>query len=145
MLIRKSIVAAAAVAVVGTAAAVAAPAVASAHTAPHTLKFTSVQVKTMTFSSLTFGDEDADFSSAGKAIGYDVIYGAINLKKKVGTLNVAISVKGGLLYGTVSSANMGKTFSGKVTGGTGAFKGSTGTITGKTISKTKTAVSITYK
>ena len=33
---------------------------------------------------------------------------------------------------------------GKVTGGTGAFKGATGTITAKNISSTKTAVTITY-
>jgi hypothetical protein len=33
---------------------------------------------------------------------------------------------------------------GKVTGGTGAFKGATGTIKTKTISKTKTAVTIVY-
>ncbi len=33
---------------------------------------------------------------------------------------------------------------GKVTGGTGAFAGATGTIKAKDISKTKTAVTITY-
>ena len=47
---------------------------------------------------------------------------------------------------TVTTTNGGKTFAGKVTGGTGAFKGATGTITAKALNKagTRHAVTITY-
>jgi hypothetical protein len=59
-------------------------------------------------------------------------------------VTLALDVKGGFLYGVVTTTDGGKTFSGKVTGGTGAFKGATGTITGKAISSTKTAITIIY-
>lgn len=59
-----------------------------------------------------------------------------------GTANAAFDVKGGLLYATAITTNKGKTFTGKVTGGTGAFKGATGTLTGKAITGRKTAVTI---
>jgi hypothetical protein len=57
---------------------------------------------------------------------------------------VALDIKGGFLYGVVTTTDGGKTFSGKLTGGTGAFKGATGTITAKAITSTKTAVTIIY-
>jgi hypothetical protein len=57
---------------------------------------------------------------------------------------VAFDTKGGFLYGTVTTTDKGMTFKGKVTGGTGPFKGATGTITAKAISSTKTAVTIVY-
>src|SRR5215469_2072006 len=38
----------------------------------------------------------------------------------------------------------GQTFTGKVTGGTGTFKGATGTITAKTLPRHKTAITIIY-
>ena len=59
-------------------------------------------------------------------------------------MTLALDVKGGFLYSVVTTTDGGKTFSGKVTGGTGAFKGATGTITGKAISSTKTAITIIY-
>lgn len=72
-------------------------AVASAHSASTTLKFTAVQKATHSFSAAAEG-----------------IF-------KTGVIT-----------------------NGKVTGGTGAFKGATGTIAVKTISNTKHAVTITY-
>jgi hypothetical protein len=59
-------------------------------------------------------------------------------------VNAAFDIKGGLLYGTVTTTNGGKTFTGKVTGGTGTFKGATGTITAKTLPRHKTAITIIY-
>jgi hypothetical protein len=59
-------------------------------------------------------------------------------------VNAAFDLKGGLLYATAATTNGGKTFTGKVTGGTGAFKGATGTIAAKTISGKKTAITIIY-
>jgi hypothetical protein len=142
MKVRRSIVAAGAAVVLGTTGALVLPAVASAHNASHTLKFTAVTKSRVTFTSTTFGMQETDVSSTGKTIGFDDVY--ITITGSTATANVAVDVKGGFLYGVVTSTNGGKTFSGKVTGGTGAFKGATGTIAGKAISSTKTAVTIIY-
>jgi hypothetical protein len=143
MKIRTPIVAAAAAAVLGTTGALALPAVASAHNASTTLKFTAVAVNSKNFTSATLGRQETDVSSAGKTIGFDVAYGAFT-GPKTGTVNAAFDIKGGLLYATVTTTNSGNTFSGTVTGGTGAFTKATGTVAAKTISKTKTAITIIY-
>ena len=60
-------------------------------------------------------------------------------------VNATVDTKGGFLYGTFTlNLKTGAVTNGKVTGGTGAFKGATGTIKAKTISNTKHAVTITY-
>jgi hypothetical protein len=54
---------------------------------------------------------------------------------------------GGFLYGTATVSNKtGAVTNGKVTGGTGSFKGATGTIKAKALNKsgTRHAVTITY-
>jgi hypothetical protein len=143
MKVRRSIVAAGAAVVLGTTGALVLPAVASAHNASHTLKFTAVANKHVVFTSSTFGMQETDVSSTGKTIGFDDVYVKIT-GTNTATANVALDVKGGFLYGVITTTDGGKTFHGKVTGGTGAFKGATGTITGKAISNTKTAVTIIY-
>ena len=142
MKVRRSIVAAGAAVVLGTTGALVLPAVATAHNASHTLKFTAVTKARVTFTSSTFGMQETDLNSTGKTIGFDDVY--ITITGSTATANVAVDVTGGFLYGVVTSTNGGKTFAGKVTGGTGAFKGATGTIAGKAISSTKTAVTIIY-
>jgi hypothetical protein len=142
MKVRRSIAAAGAAVVLGTAGALVLPAVAGAHTASHTLKFTAVTKSRVTFTSTTFGMQETDVNSTGKTIGFDDVY--ITITGSTATANVAVDVTGGFLYGVVTSTDGGKTFSGKVTGGTGAFKGATGTIAGKAITSTKTAVTIIY-
>ena len=140
MKVRRSIIAAGAAVVVGTTGALVLPAVASAHSASTTLKFTAVTTKHVSFTRTTFGNQETDVNSTGKTIGFDDVY--ITITGSTATANVALDTTGGFLYGVVTSTNGGKTFAGKVTGGTGAFKGATGTITGKAISSTKTAVTI---
>jgi hypothetical protein len=119
------------------------PAVASAHNAAHTLKFTAVRTKGISFTRSSGGDQETDVNSAGEVIGFDVVYAKITGKNSA-TVNAAFDLKGGLLYATVTTTNGGKTFKGKVTGGTGAFKGATGTIIAKAISSKKTAITIIY-
>jgi hypothetical protein len=143
MRIRTSIAAAGAALVLGTTGALVLPAVASAHSASTTLKFTAVTNKSVSFTSTTNGSQETDVNSTGKTIGFDDVYVMITGPNSA-TANVALDIKGGLLYGMVTTTDMGKTFSGKVTGGTGAFKGATGTITAKTITSTKTAITIIY-
>jgi hypothetical protein len=143
MKVRRSIVAAGAAVVLGTTGALVLPAVAGAHVASTTLKFIAVTNKHVTFTRSTFGMQETDVSSTGKTIGFDDVYVKITGANSA-TANVALDTKGGFLYGVVTTTDGGKTFKGKVTGGTGAFKGATGTITAKAISSTKTAVTVIY-
>jgi hypothetical protein len=142
MKIRTTIAAAGTAVVLGGAAALAVPAVASAHSAAHTLKFTAVSVNRVLFTSTNFGDQETDLNNTGKTIGFDDLN--VTFIGPSGSGHVALDIEGGFLYGTIATTNAGKTFSGKVTGGTGPYKGGTGTIAAKAISSTKAAVTITY-
>jgi hypothetical protein len=60
-------------------------------------------------------------------------------------INVTFDTTGGLLYGTATlNIKTNKVTNGKVTGGTGAFAGATGTITAKSAGKNHEAITITY-
>ena len=143
MKVRRSIVAAGAAIVLATTGALALPALASVHNASTTLKFTAVTNNAVAFTSNTGGSQETDVNSTGKTIGFDDGYVRLT-GKNTATVHAAIDTRGGFLYVRFSTANGGKTFTGKVTGGTGAFKGATGTIVGKAITRTKTAVTIIY-
>jgi hypothetical protein len=141
MKLRTPIIAAGAAVVLGTTGALVLPAVASAHSASTTLKFTAENVAKVSFTKTTGGSAAKDVNSKGKIIGFNVVYAAFG--KTSATVNLALTTSGGLLYGTVTTTN-GNTYTGKVTGGTGSFTGATGTITAKKITSGKTAVTITY-
>ena len=144
MKLRTSLAAAGAAVVLGTSGALVLPAVASAHSATNTLKFTAVQKATAGFTRATGGIQNTDVNTAGKTIGFDMLYFAATSPSSV-AVNYTLDTKGGFLYGTFTfHPRTGVVTNGKVTGGTGAFKGATGTITAKTISNTKHAVTITY-
>ncbi len=122
------------------------PAAASASTASHTLKFTSVTKATDDFSLTTGALQDTDVNSKGTTVGYDMLYYAY-VSGLTAPVNLVFDTAGGFIYGTGQVSITTKAFTdGKVTGGTGAFKGATGTITEKNLNKaaTKTAVVITY-
>jgi len=143
MKLRASIAAAGAAVIVGS-GAFALPALASSHTTTHTLKFISVTKKMINFSKTSVGVQDTDVSKAGKIIGFDEIYGAAT-SATTSASNVTVVIKGGMLYGTFTyNAKTGAITNGKVTGGTGVFKGATGTFAVKAISNNKTAVTVTY-
>jgi hypothetical protein len=119
---------------------------ASARTAPHTLTFTSVQQATTTFSPTVGASEDKDVSKAGKIIGYDVLRFSFNPKTNTTSIGAAVDLNGGFLYGVMRESD-GPVTRGTVTGGTGTYRGATGTITAKALGQdgTKTAVTITYR
>ena len=99
----------------------------------------------VTFTTTTEGVQDTDFNSTGTTIGFDNLYLTFtNPASASGT--ATLDIKGGFLYATISTTNDGQTFSGKVTGGTGAFTGATGTVAAKAINTTGTeaVVTITY-
>lgn len=143
MRIRTSIIAAGAAAILGTTGALLVPAVASAHSATTTLKFTSVQKSSINFSKTAFGQQDTDMSGT-KTIGFDMLH-VTATSATMGAVNITGDFSGGFLYGTGTiNFKTGAFTNGKVTGGTGSFKGATGTITAKQISSTKTAVTVIY-
>jgi hypothetical protein len=146
MKIRTSIIAAGAAVVLGTTGALVLPAVASAHSTTTTLKFISVTKKSIMFNKASGASQDTDVNAAGKTIGFDMIYFSATSATS-GSVNVTLDTTGGFLYGTGTiNVKTGAFTNGKVTGGTGAFKGATGTIKAKSLNKagTRTAVTITY-
>jgi hypothetical protein len=143
MKLRTSLAAAGAAVVLGTTGALVLPAVASAHGTTHTLKFVSLGKATVNFTRATGAIQNTDVK-AGKTIGFDMLYFAASSPSSL-AVNLTVDIKGGFLYGTFTfNPRTGVVTNGKVTGGTGAFAGATGTIKVKTISSTKHAVTITY-
>ena len=123
------------------------PAAASARAATHTLQFISVTKASVGFSASTGAQQDTDVNAKGKVVGYDMLYFAA-VSRTTAALNITLDTKGGMLYATASvNLQTGAVSGGKVTGGTGAFKGATGTLTAKDLNKagTRTAVKITYR
>ena len=145
MKIRTSIAAAGAAAVLAGTGALLLPAVASAHSTAHTLKFTAVALTGAKFSKTAAGQVHKDVNGAGKTIGFDMIYFQVDPATHKPSGGVTLDTNGGFLYGTLKFSN-NPVQTGTVTGGTGAFKGATGTITAKDLNKsgTRTAVTITY-
>jgi hypothetical protein len=144
MKIRRSIMAATAAVVLGGTAALVVPAVASAHSATTTLKFTAMEHKDVSWLPInSFIYHENDINSRGNTIGFDDIY-FTNQNCCIVTANVAFALRGGLLYGSFET-NGGPTFTGTVTGGTGTFDGATGTIQGTANDNlTKIQFTITY-
>ena len=66
MKLRTSLAAAGAAVVLGTTGAFVLPAVASAHSTTHTLKFTAVQTATVGFTRATGGIQDTDVNAAAR-------------------------------------------------------------------------------
>jgi hypothetical protein len=146
MKFRTSLTAIGAAVVLGTTGALVAPAVASAHTGTQTLKFISVTKKSIMLTKTTGAQQDTDVNTAGKTVGFDMLYFAPT-SATTAAVNVAVDTTGGFLYGTLTvNFKTGALTHGKVTGGTGAFAGATGTIKAKNLNKagTRTAVTITY-
>jgi hypothetical protein len=127
---------AAAAAVAATASATI-PALAAPAATVHTLHFEAVQVYAHQFSASSFIELDKDVSG-GKVIGTNELDWSGN------NATVALALSKGFLYGRFSVSNSG-TFSGSVTGGTGAYRGDSGTITGHAVSSTMAAVTVKYR
>jgi hypothetical protein len=144
MNIRMSVFAAAAAAIVGTGAFIL-PSTASARTITHTLQFTAETKGSSAFSSSTEAEQDTDVNNAGKVVGYDMLYLTVVSSTTV-AINITVDVNGGMLYGTATLNGEGVVSDGTVTGGTGEFKGATGTFTVKNLNQagTRHAVKIIY-
>jgi hypothetical protein len=144
MKLRRSLAAAGAAVVLGTTGALVVPAVASAHTSTHTLKFTAVQEAMVSFTQATAAIQETDLNTAGKTVGFDMLYFTATSPASA-AIHATVDTRGGFLYGRFTlNPKTGTVTNGKVTGGTGAFAGATGSITARPISSTTHAVTITY-
>jgi hypothetical protein len=121
------------------------PAAASPRVVTHTLKVISVRKDSASFSKTSSGQADLDVNHAGKTVGYDMLHFTFNPTTRQASGGVTLDTAGGFLYGVLRITN-NPVIHGRVTGGTGAFRGATGTITAKPLNKagTRTAVTITY-
>jgi len=141
--IRTSIAAVGAAALVGTGAFML-PALASPASTTHTLKFISVTKKMALLTKTAGAAQDTDVNSKGKVVGFDELY-IKDVAATTSPANVTVDTKGGMLYGTFTiNLHTGAATHAKVTGGTGAFKGATGTFKAVPITSTRTRVTITY-
>ncbi len=144
MNLRRSLATAGAAVVIGTTGALVVPAVASAHTSTHTLKFIAVQEAAVVFNKSIAGIQEKDVNTAGKTAGFDMLYYTATSPGSA-AIHATVDTTGGFLYGRFTlNLKTGAITNGKVTGGTGAFTGATGTITARTISSTRHAVTISY-
>jgi hypothetical protein len=141
---RLSIAAVAAVGLLGTSAFLV-PALGSSHSATHTLRFTSVQVKSINFGKTNFGQSDVDVNHAHKKVGFDTLNGVFNPKTGSVKLDVSFDAKGGFMYFHLHSTSE-SAFAGTMTGGTGKFKHAAGSLIATNLNKagTRTAVTIKY-
>jgi hypothetical protein len=102
----------------------------SASGAPQTrtVKFVAVETASHNFPPTGFAGTDVE-RHKGKVIGYDTFDGTFDLTTHVAHLRVAVSWRGGMVFIKGRQTEAGK-FTGTITGGTGKYKGATGTVNG---------------
>jgi hypothetical protein len=128
------------------------PAVASTHGTDqpacacntHTLRFISVTKAELQFSSTNVAQQDTDVTKAGKVIGFDDLNLTFNSQTGTGKGRFTFDTRGGFIYGWLRLTSSGAT--GRLTGGTGKFRGVTGTVVATSLNNagTRTAVTLTY-
>lgn len=118
-------------------------ALASSGSTSHTLHFIAVSQGQKQLNQTTFTEEDKDVQK-GKTIGYDVLlFNATSANSSAG--RVAFASKNGFLYGKLTVHFTSTTFHGTIIGGTGAYKGATGTLLGKNLNQAGSRSAITVK
>jgi hypothetical protein len=117
-------------------------AVASTHSASTTIKFIATTTG-QTTSKTGFAETGKD-TSGGKLIGYYTLSCQARSTSAFSCGGAGSSVKG-MIYFRFPLSTKSTTFSGTVTGGTGAYSGATGTIKGKAISSKKEAITIVLR
>jgi hypothetical protein len=133
--------AASTVALAGAGAAVATTSASSSHTLKLTSKTTS-----MSQFGPDFVSADKDLAG-GHVVGADVLSGKVTYTKKTHSItgSIAIALKGGELYATVTGNPDTNALTGKLTGGAGKYKGVSGTISGKAVKGSNTEDQLVVK
>lgn len=108
----------------------------------HTLKMTTVQI-----ADHLSGYYDVSANKdlvKGKVAGYDTTSCFINIHTHVAKCAISVSRADGTFRGKATINLDSGAGTGVVTGGTRAFRGVTGSMTAKSVSQTKTLVTVTY-
>ena len=121
-------------------AAVGLPASGSAQV--HTMRFTAFQTANHNIGKNRFVSTDVE-RHKGQVVGYDAVSGSFNSHTGIFSVNGALAHRGGLLYVTATETEAG-VLTGKITGGTGAYKGAKGTVTGQAITNKKIRIVAKY-
>ncbi len=116
-------------AIIGTGAAIAATTSSSAHT----LRFTSTTTSTTQFGP-RFVSADKDVKDR-HVIGNDVLSAEVTYTAKVHSIKgaLAVALKGGEIYAAITGNPDTNKLSGHLSGGSGQYKGISGTISGKPV------------
>jgi len=105
--------------------------------------FVAVSTASRDFKGFTIGG-DKDVSN-GHVIGTDSLQCVVSKDNSSGNCDVAASFKRGQIYGTFTLNFKDGSLTGKVNGGTRAFKGAVGTIKGHAVGNNKEKVHLTYQ
>lgn len=145
MKVRTLIAAIGAAAVVGSGGLLLTTTAASADSAPQILTFVTVEQNAVTYSTTALSATDEDFSTSGQLIGFAVLYFTTNPVSGAVRIEAAVAVDGGIIYGRLTGASStSPVLTGKVTGGTGAFRDASGTITATAESATTSVVTVNF-
>lgn len=133
-------------AAVGTVLVVGAAAAASAQqqTTAHTLTFRSHQISSARAGSNGELEADRDLRN-GRTIGYDAVSCHFDFATSVAHCRVALGLVNGTMTGRFTVGGNNGTVRGTIVGGTGAYAGVTGTISGHPTSNPKnTTITLRY-
>jgi hypothetical protein len=113
--------------------------------ATHTLSFKSIQLKNVDLSSSRFVNIGKDVSK-GKTIGGNLLSCGFRPSARAFRCTVSFALTGGQMYGTflLTNSTPDNLTHGRITGGVGAYKGVTGTLTGTSLPHHGENVTITY-
>ena len=104
----------------------------------------SVKLKDVSTSPTTSAEADKDVTRSGQLIGFDVLHFSVNPVTGRTTIRGSVDVRDGLIYGALTSSITSSVATGRVTGGTGAFRHATGRIVARAVTNSKTVVTIVY-
>ena len=139
MKVRTSLALAGSAAALATAGLLAGPALASSASATHTLRFTTHSITRHNFGKGGGVGLDKD-THGGKIVAYDML----DFVSSNGA-DVSLGLPGGFLYGHLTFNTKTGAATGKVTGGSGRYKGDHGTIKAQPVGKSgRTNVTVTY-
>ena len=117
---------------------------ATAVTSTHTKRLLLHVTAAHSFDQLHFvGTERVRSRATGKVVGFDTFSGHVLSDRVV--YQTALAFKGGILLTRVHTVGAAPAkFAGRVIGGTGAYRGATGTVFGRAVSQEDTRFNIRY-
>lgn len=105
---------------------------ATAGTSTHTTKLVLHQQSSHRVGKFDFTGTDKAVSAATHdVVGFDSFTGHFDRQTKTAVIQAAFALKGGIILVRVRFVNNDPAFKGRILGGTGAYQGISGTVTGR--------------